>query len=53
MAGSAEEDEVFEGVEIEPLGNTTALEVVELGNEVSLDYDFGCLRDVQGGGPLY
>lgn len=50
MAGGAEEDEVFEGIEIGQMGDTTALEVVELEGEVSLDEvrDRGLWRRYEG-----
>lgn len=48
MAGGAEEDQVFEGIEIGKLGNSTAMEIVELTGEVNLDDVTGSWRTYEG-----
>lgn len=51
VAGGAQEDEVFEGVEIRELDYTTALQLAELDGEVSFDSGSRLSVDVRVGGP--
>lgn len=53
IAGCAEENEVFERIEIRQLGKTTALELAQLGAVVRLGAVLRALADVPAGGPQW